>query len=62
MSEVVTKGLDNVECQCPKCGTKHMQKMLWIGRGIPKKFCINCRKIRNEIEDIHIGESINWRC
>jgi hypothetical protein len=32
-----------VECICPRCGKMHIMKMRWIGRGVPRKFCENCR-------------------
>lgn len=62
VSENITRGLDEVECECPKCRTKHMIKMIWLGRGIPRKFCANCRKIRNEFADVHTERISNWRC
>jgi len=32
-----------IECICPKCGKNHMMSIHWIGRGMPRKFCNNCR-------------------
>ena len=32
-----------IECICPKCGIKHKMKLLWIGRGTPRKFCQTCK-------------------
>ena len=32
-----------VECQCPKCGKKHIMNFHWIGRGMPRKYCQSCR-------------------
>jgi hypothetical protein len=32
-----------VECICPGCRKRHKLNFHWIGRGIPRKFCQNCR-------------------
>jgi uncharacterized protein (DUF983 family) len=39
-----------VDCVCPKCGTHHTMKMLWTGRGKPKKFCQACKIFVSSIE------------
>lgn len=39
----------NVVCDCPKCGLEHKVKMIWIGRGRPKKFCSRCSSIVKSI-------------
>jgi len=36
-----------VECICPKCGTKHVMNLHWIGRGTPRKYCHLCRSTVN---------------
>ncbi|MDJ0817287.1 MAG: hypothetical protein QNJ58_13850 [Desulfobacterales bacterium] len=41
-----------VECICPKCGTTHRMKMLWSGRGKPKKYCPPCKSFVSSIESI----------
>jgi hypothetical protein len=41
-----------VECICPKCGTSHRVKMLWSGRGKPKKYCPPCKSYVSTIEPI----------
>ena len=41
-----------VECICPKCGTHHKLKLLWTGRGKPKKFCQPCKTFVTTIEQI----------
>ena len=33
-----------MECICPECCGHHMVKMHWIGRGLPRKYCDNCRQ------------------
>jgi RNase P subunit RPR2 len=57
----LTKGLNEVECQCPKCGTKHMKMMIWIGRGTPRKFCENCKKLQVEFSEAQTT-FYDWRC
>jgi hypothetical protein len=32
-----------MECTCPRCGCSHRMKLLWAGRGVPKKFCQPCK-------------------
>jgi len=39
-----------VKCVCPKCGTNHRMKMLWTGRGRPKKFCAPCKIFVSSVE------------
>ena len=39
-----------VECVCPKCGASHRLKLLWSGRGKPKKFCQPCKMLTAAIE------------
>jgi len=41
-----------VECICPKCGTHHKMKLLWTGRGKPKKFCQPCKTFATSIEQL----------
>jgi len=41
-----------IECTCPKCGTAHRMKMLWSGRGKPKKFCPPCKSYVSSMEPI----------
>lgn len=43
VSEVEGFGKSKVECICPRCGKMHIMKIRWIGRGVPRKFCQNCR-------------------
>ena len=43
VSEVEGFGKSKVECICPRCGKMHIMKIWWIGRGVPRKFCQNCR-------------------
>lgn len=41
-----------VECVCPKCGSGHRMKMLWTGRGKPKKFCPPCKIFVASLEPV----------
>ncbi len=41
-----------VECICPKCGATHRMKLLWSGRGKPKKYCPSCKSFVATIEPI----------
>ena len=40
------------ECVCPKCGARHRIKLLWTGRGMPRKYCPICKHYANSISDI----------
>jgi hypothetical protein len=53
-----------IDCVCPKCGVGHKMKLLWSGRGTPKKYCPPCKSFVSTIEpldfcgvptDIHRG-------
>jgi len=41
-----------VECICPKYGISHRLKLLWSGRGKPKKYCQPCKSFVSTIESI----------
>jgi len=41
----------STECVCPKCGARHRVKLLWTGRGLPRKFCPICKHYSNSIND-----------
>jgi len=43
-----------VECVCPKCGNMHKMKLLWSGRGKPKKFCPPCKNFASSMEPIEL--------
>lgn len=38
-------GKQFVRCICPKCDGFHNVYMLWTGRGIPRKYCLNCKPL-----------------
>ena len=44
-----------VNCICPKCGTKHRVKMIWSGRGKPKKFCPPCKIFVSSVEHLEFS-------
>jgi transposase-like protein len=50
-SEVEGFGKSKIECICPRCGKMHVMKMRWIGRGVPRKFCPNCRDRETPLDD-----------
>ena len=41
-----------IECVCPKCGSMHKMKLLWSGRGKPKKFCPPCKNFASSMESV----------
>lgn len=36
-------GQTQVTCWCTRCESFHKMRMIWIGRGIPRKFCPSCK-------------------
>jgi hypothetical protein len=43
-----------MECVCPKCGAIHRMKILWAGRGRPKKFCQACKMYIGTLETVEL--------
>ena len=43
-----------VECICPKCGVSHRLKLIWSGRGKPKKYCPPCKSFVSTMEGIEL--------
>jgi uncharacterized protein (DUF983 family) len=43
-----------MECVCPKCGVRHRLKILWAGRGTPKKFCQACKMYIATLETVDL--------
>lgn len=43
-----------MECTCPKCGITHRMKILWAGRGRPKKFCQACKMYISTLETVEL--------
>lgn len=54
--EIVFQGSDGItmECVCPKCGITHRLKILWAGRGKPKKFCQTCKMYIATLETVEL--------
>jgi hypothetical protein len=48
-----------VDCICPKCGAKHRLKMLWTGRGVPRKFCPICKHYSTSISDLEPAKTVS---
>jgi hypothetical protein len=46
-----TYGKSKVDCICPGCGGIHVMKIHWIGRGVPRKFCQNCKDRETPLDD-----------
>jgi hypothetical protein len=32
-----------VDCKCPMCGKTHRVNLFWTGRGVPRKYCPQCK-------------------
>lgn len=43
--ESFSNGKCFVHCICPKCTDRHAVYMRWTGRGVPRKYCNNCRPL-----------------
>jgi len=43
-----------MECVVPKCGAIHRMKILWAGRGRPKKFCQACKMYIGTLETVEL--------
>lgn len=52
LPDFVTEKSRSTECICPKCSARHKLKMLWTGRGIPRKFCPICKHYSTSINDL----------
>lgn len=46
-----------VSCLCPRCNIRHNVYMLWTGRGIPRKYCVNCKPLVSGYDDAAIYEA-----
>jgi uncharacterized protein (DUF983 family) len=44
----------SMECICPRCGHSHRLKLLWAGRGTPKKFCQACKAYIATLETVEL--------
>ena len=50
-------GKQFVRCICPKCDSHHNVYMMWTGRGIPRKYCGNCKPLVSGYDDAAIYEA-----
>lgn len=41
---------------CPKCNVHHDVFMLWTGRGMPRKFCAQCRTAVAAYDDMVLSD------
>ena len=46
-----------VRCICPKCTSYHDVYMLWTGRGVPRKYCVNCKPLIAGYDEAAIWEA-----
>jgi hypothetical protein len=53
----VTNGKGFVQCICPKCTERHNVYMLWTGRGVPRKYCANCKPLVSGYDEAAIYEA-----
>lgn len=42
--------------KCPKCENVHKVRIFWSGRGIPRCYCKECKKIISHINNAEILE------
>ena len=47
-----------VRCLCPKCNILHNVYMLWTGRGVPRKYCANCKPLISGYDEAVIYEVV----
>lgn len=46
-----------VRCICPKCSIQHNVYMLWTGRGVPRKYCGNCKPLVSGFDNTVLQEA-----
>lgn len=49
-------GKSFVRCLCPKCNIQHDIYMFWTGRGMPRKYCSNCKPLVGGYDETAIHE------
>jgi Zn ribbon nucleic-acid-binding protein len=55
--QLFKNGKSFVRCLCPKCSIRHNVYMLWTGRGMPRKYCVNCKPLVSGYDDAAIYEA-----
>ena len=53
----IRNGKGFVRCRCPRCSSHHRVYMLWTGRGVPRKYCVNCKPLISGYDDAAINEA-----
>ena len=48
-----------VRCICPRCRKIFNAYMMWAGRGMPRKYCADCKAIIETYDESAIFESNN---
>jgi Zn ribbon nucleic-acid-binding protein len=46
-----------INCICPKCTASHYVYMLWTGRGVPRKYCGNCKPLISGYDEAAVYEA-----
>lgn len=60
MPKYLTLGKKMTDCICPKCGREHKKQMIWIGRGVCRKYCEVC-KATQELSPELVYETPKYR-
>jgi hypothetical protein len=45
---------------CPKCNAHHSVYMLWTGRGLPRKFCKDCKALISGYNEMALSEPFSF--
>jgi Zn ribbon nucleic-acid-binding protein len=53
----VRNGKRFVSCICPKCTAHHYVYMMWTGRGVPRKYCCNCKPMVSGYDEAAVYEA-----
>jgi uncharacterized protein len=46
-----------INCICPKCNASHPIYMMWTGRGVPRKYCGNCKPLVSGYDEAAVYEA-----
>lgn len=49
----------SIDAKCPKCERIHKVVMLWIGRGMPRRYCEYCQSAVSVL-DSGLDSDYNW--
>jgi Zn ribbon nucleic-acid-binding protein len=53
----VTKSKRFVRCICPKCRKTTDVYMMWSGRGVPRKYCADCKVVISTYDELAMSAS-----